>query len=271
MPVPASALLALAFWLSVLPVGAGQVRLAIGGETGPLGYEVTVSAAQRVNGTSRLLEARYEVEYEALEQLTDATIPVSLRFGAGDGTLTQGGEVRPLAWSYEGREAVLFMRPCSVAAEVSKPLARSRRGLWMDPLASYFARAWAIRLPEEPVEVGQPFVFDVEDEPSLTGELLVSRRIIGQVERIEEVEGMEVAFLSAEVEEQIRDDHPDLAGSGLLNVSVALDVSRGVLLGATILEHGQVTVKRGRSAGVTVRTDQLECRVRLKDGPPLRL
>lgn len=268
-------MLLLCAWSLVLfgqPVPADQeAGLFVGERTGPLRYEVTVDGAISQGETTATVHARFAAECRTFSADPDGVVPLLLTLGAGEGSCETATTKAPLRWGYEGRSVLLLMSRDSLIHEVPVALPQPCEPPSMDPFASYLAAAWWIPLPAGPLEVGASFLRDVEGEPGLTGEALVDRRVVGQVERVETIDGRTVVFVTAEVEERMRDDHPRYTGKGLCSMRVARDGLTGELLGARIVESSEVTARTGEGAGMPVRTEGLEARVRLVDGPELTL
>lgn len=241
--------------------------LRIGDNLPETTYRVEIAADQRVGDAPQRLEASYVATVRALGADQEGCFAVHIAFGEGDGYVTTGEARTRLEWSYEGASYLPVYGPDSVVREILDPLRPAGPAPTMDPLASYLGQAWWIALPQDRVSEGDAFLREVESEPGPTGEALVRRTVSGALNRVEEVEGRRVAFLWAEIDEVLLDEHPALSGSAQLEMDVALDLNTGALLAAVIREMSEVTVKTGPSAGLKVETTGLRCRVSLIDGP----
>jgi len=253
--------------LLVAAAFADTYLLRLGNGLDPIRYEVQIEAKQHVGPDEQTIKASYEFTHQALKIADDGRIPTLVTFGPGEGTLEHQAGTVTLSWSYEGAQALLMYRPNSRLTQALTALKDPAQGASMDPLAGYALAAWSIPLLEGSVEPGASVMNDLADEPSVTGTVLMHRRVITTFDEVRDVAGARAAFLSAVSEQKLADDHPTLSGSSVVEIKSALDIDTGWVLAADAVESGEVTVKTGPAAGTVVTTDELKCRIRIVDGP----
>ncbi len=263
------ALLLLACGFALLGQPEDGATLRLGEQTGPLRYTVSIEGPLLQGGETVRLRARFAADYRAFAADREGLVPVLVVLGEGEGSYQIGEREAPLVWTYRDRPALLLLSRDSVIHEAPIPLPPAGPAPSMDPLAAYLAAAWWVPLPEGTLHEGDSFMRDIEGELGLTGEALTDRRVVAQVERIGREGGRRVAVLAAEVEETLRDDHPQFRGRALLSIHVAFDADTGVLLAARIIENGETAPRDGN--GPPVRTQNLDTRVQLDGGPEFEL
>lgn len=247
---------------------ADGIELALRGGSGSCDYRVTLEGDLLSAGLTLRLEAGFEASWRALSAEDDGSIPVVLTLGEGGGSYVSEGRVTELAWSYDGARCLLRYGPDSIVRETVIPLDPAAQAPSMDALAAYLAMAWWVPRPAHEVAEGDSWLRDVEAEPGLTGPALVDRRVLARVERVAEVDGRQVVFLEAEIETRLRDDHPTLSGSAVVEARVALDAETGELLAAKLVETGEAVPRDGSPP---LRTEGLVARIALADGPEIPL
>jgi hypothetical protein len=246
---------------------ADTVNLRFGGSREAVRYAVHTDAVQRTSAGVFRLSADYEAWWQPLKPVPSGQTPVLVTLGPGKGTVTGDAGATRLSWNYTGRSLVPLWSLESLIVDMLLELPEPAGGGSMDALAAYFLAGWSIVLPGRPVAPGETWVVDVADEPSPTGKVLTTRRVVGTLERVGEVAGRRVAYVSGEMDQRTVPDHPTLRGSASVRVDSAFELDGGRLLASRIVETSDVTVAAGASQGTSVRTDPLECTIRIPDGP----
>lgn len=245
---------------------AQELILRPGADLAAARYSVEIEAEYGGDLAGTRLTASYGVIHRSFTASQVGAVPVLLVFDSGTASIQAADGASSLNWNLAGEAVLVLLGPDNVAREAPVPLPALGAAPAADPLAAYASLLWAIPYPAEALSLGESFIVDVTSEPSLAGQVLVHRRVVGELASVEALEGRRVAVLTAQVEQSMAPDHPTLTGQAVLEIHAAVDVATGQMLGATLLEFSE-TANRSDLNPAAVAMEPLRCTVRLDGGP----